>query len=105
MTGLFSFLSAWNEFLLALVFNTDNSQFTLPVGCIHDSINWAAMGRFRSRQHSRQCPRGDFVLLVSARANRRDERGLGEGLGMASVEFKSVAKRFSADAAALTDLS
>ena len=32
VTGLFSFLSAWNEFLLALVFNTDNSQFTLPVG-------------------------------------------------------------------------
>ena len=25
-------LSAWNEFLLALVFNTDNDQFTLPVG-------------------------------------------------------------------------
>jgi len=32
VTGLFSFLSAWNEFLLALVFNTDNDQFTLPVG-------------------------------------------------------------------------
>ena len=58
-----------------------------------------------SCEYSRQCPCGDFVLLVSARANRRDERGFGEGLVMASVEFRSVAKRFSADAAALTDLS
>ena len=32
ITGLFSFLAAWNEFLLALVFNTSNDQFTLPVG-------------------------------------------------------------------------
>jgi arabinogalactan oligomer/maltooligosaccharide transport system permease protein len=32
ITALFSFLSAWNEFLLALVFNTSNDQFTLPVG-------------------------------------------------------------------------
>lgn len=32
ITGLFSFLAAWNEFLLALVFNTANDQFTLPVG-------------------------------------------------------------------------
>ncbi len=32
VTGLFSFLAAWNEFLLALVFNTSNDQFTLPVG-------------------------------------------------------------------------
>ncbi|MDJ0922865.1 MAG: carbohydrate ABC transporter permease [Henriciella sp.] len=32
VTGIFSFLTAWNEFLLALVFNTSNDQFTLPVG-------------------------------------------------------------------------
>jgi len=32
MTALFSFLAAWNEFLLALVFNTSNDRFTLPVG-------------------------------------------------------------------------
>mgnify|MGYP001817477516 CR=1 FL=1 len=32
MTALFSFITAWNEFLLALVFNTSNEQYTLPVG-------------------------------------------------------------------------
>ncbi|MDJ0657550.1 MAG: carbohydrate ABC transporter permease [Xanthomonadales bacterium] len=32
ITALFSFLAAWNEFLLALVFNTSNEQYTLPVG-------------------------------------------------------------------------
>lgn len=32
VTGVFCFLAAWNEFLLALVFNTSNDQFTLPVG-------------------------------------------------------------------------
>lgn len=32
VTALFSFLAAWNEFLLALVFNTSNEMFTLPVG-------------------------------------------------------------------------
>lgn len=32
MTALFSFLTAWNEYLLALVFNTSNEQYTLPVG-------------------------------------------------------------------------
>ncbi len=32
VTALFSFLAAWNEFLLALVFNTSNDQYTLPVG-------------------------------------------------------------------------
>lgn len=32
VTGVFSFITAWNEFLLALVFNTSNDQFTLPVG-------------------------------------------------------------------------
>ena len=32
ITALFSFLAAWNEFLLALVFNTSNESYTLPVG-------------------------------------------------------------------------
>ena len=32
VTALFSFLTAWNEFLLALVFNTSNDAYTLPVG-------------------------------------------------------------------------
>ncbi len=32
VTAVFSFLTAWNEFLLALVFNTSNDQYTLPVG-------------------------------------------------------------------------
>ena len=32
ITALFSFIAAWNEFLLALVFNTSNESFTLPVG-------------------------------------------------------------------------
>ncbi len=32
MTALFSALVAWNEFMLALVFNTSNEQYTLPVG-------------------------------------------------------------------------
>jgi arabinogalactan oligomer/maltooligosaccharide transport system permease protein len=32
LTALFSFLAAWNEFLLALVFNTSNDMYTLPVG-------------------------------------------------------------------------
>ena len=32
ITALFSFITAWNEFLLALVFNTSNDAFTLPVG-------------------------------------------------------------------------
>ncbi|MDE0002727.1 MAG: sugar ABC transporter permease [Rhodospirillaceae bacterium] len=32
ITALFSFLAAWNEFLLALVFNTSNDAYTLPVG-------------------------------------------------------------------------
>ncbi len=32
VTALFSFLAAWNEFLLALTFNTSNDMFTLPVG-------------------------------------------------------------------------
>ena len=32
ITALFSFLTAWNEFLLALVFNTSNDSYTLPVG-------------------------------------------------------------------------
>ena len=32
ITALFSFLAAWNEFLLALVFNTSNEMYTLPVG-------------------------------------------------------------------------
>ncbi|MDJ0940193.1 MAG: ABC transporter permease subunit [Woeseiaceae bacterium] len=32
MTALFSFLAAWNEFVLALVFNTSNESYTLPVG-------------------------------------------------------------------------
>ena len=32
MTALFSFLAAWNEFLLALTFNTSEEMYTLPVG-------------------------------------------------------------------------
>ena len=32
VTALFSFLAAWNEFLLALTFNTSNEKYTLPVG-------------------------------------------------------------------------
>ena len=32
VTALFSFLAAWNEFLLALTFNTSNNMYTLPVG-------------------------------------------------------------------------
>ena len=32
VTALFSFLAAWNEFLLALTFNTSNHMYTLPVG-------------------------------------------------------------------------
>jgi arabinogalactan oligomer/maltooligosaccharide transport system permease protein len=32
VTALFSFLAAWNEFLLALTFNTSDDMFTLPVG-------------------------------------------------------------------------
>jgi len=32
VTALFSFLVAWNEFLLALTFNTSNDMYTLPVG-------------------------------------------------------------------------
>ena len=32
VTALFSFLAAWNEFLLALTFNTSNEMYTLPVG-------------------------------------------------------------------------
>ena len=32
VTSLFSFLAAWNEFLLALTFNTSNENYTLPVG-------------------------------------------------------------------------
>ena len=32
VTALFSFLAAWNEFLLALVFNTSAENYTLPVG-------------------------------------------------------------------------
>ena len=32
VTSLFSFLAAWNEFLLALTFNTSNDNYTLPVG-------------------------------------------------------------------------
>ncbi len=32
VTALFSFLAAWNEFLLALTFNTSNDMYTLPVG-------------------------------------------------------------------------
>jgi len=32
ITALIGFLAAWNEFLLALVFNTSNEMFTLPVG-------------------------------------------------------------------------
>ena len=32
VTALFSFLAAWNEFLLALTFNTSNDMKTLPVG-------------------------------------------------------------------------
>ena len=32
ITALFAFLAAWNEFLLALVLNTSNDKFTLPVG-------------------------------------------------------------------------
>ena len=32
VTALFSFLAAWNEFLLALTFNTSEEMYTLPVG-------------------------------------------------------------------------
>ena len=32
VTALFSFLAAWNEFLLALTFNSSNDMYTLPVG-------------------------------------------------------------------------
>ncbi|MBN17832.1 MAG: ABC transporter [Euryarchaeota archaeon] len=32
VTALFSFLAAWNEYLLALTFNTSNEMYTLPVG-------------------------------------------------------------------------
>ena len=32
VTALFSFLAAWNEFLLALTFNTSHAMYTLPVG-------------------------------------------------------------------------
>lgn len=31
-TGIFTFLYTWNEFLIALMLNTDQSRFTLPVG-------------------------------------------------------------------------
>ena len=32
VTALFSFLAAWNEYLLAMVFNTSSENYTLPVG-------------------------------------------------------------------------
>ena len=31
MTGLFSFMTAWNEFILAATFMNDETSFTLPV--------------------------------------------------------------------------
>jgi arabinogalactan oligomer/maltooligosaccharide transport system permease protein len=32
VTGLFSFMTAWNEFILAAVFMNSESSYTLPVG-------------------------------------------------------------------------
>ena len=47
VTGLFSFLAAWNEFLLALTFNTSDEMFTLPVGLAsYISATDAAWGDF-----------------------------------------------------------
>ena len=44
--GLFAFFNAWNEFLAALIFMTDNSKFTIPVLLLnaasgqYNSIDW-----------------------------------------------------------------
>lgn len=47
VTALFSFLAAWNEFLLALTFNTSDEMFTLPVGLAsYISATDAAWGDF-----------------------------------------------------------
>ncbi|WP_183461172.1 ABC transporter permease subunit [Microbulbifer rhizosphaerae] len=32
VTGLFSFMTAWNEFILASIFMDDESLYTVPVG-------------------------------------------------------------------------
>ena len=44
VTALFSFLAAWNEFLLALTFNTSNDMYTFGWSCIYDFCNRTIMG-------------------------------------------------------------
>ena len=45
VTALFSFLAAWNEYLLALTFNTSNDMYTLPVGLAKpDLLHWSGLG-------------------------------------------------------------
>ena len=57
ITALFSFITAWNEFLLALVFNTSNDAYTLPVGLASMiPATGPAVGRLRGGQHHRQHP-------------------------------------------------
>ena len=48
VTALFSFLAAWNEFLLALTFNTSNDMYTLPVGLASMISSTGQSWRFRS---------------------------------------------------------
>lgn len=47
-TGVFAFIQAWNEFLIALIVNTDPQLMTLPVWlrtflALNGTTNWSAI--------------------------------------------------------------
>ena len=74
ITALFSFITAWNEFLLALVFNTSNDAYTLARRSgLDDPDGRTAVGRLRGREHHRQHTGRRHVHFLPTCADPGDE--------------------------------
>ena len=94
MTALFSFLAAWNEFLLALTFNTSNDMYTLPVGLASMISSTGQAWVICCRQPAGQSARCVAVPVFPEVPHRDFPLEASRGESMVSVKFGNVSKRY-----------
>ena len=95
VTALFSFLAAWNEFLLALTFNTSNDMYTLPVGLASlISSTGQAWGDFAAASLLVSLPVALLFLFFQKFLIDGLSAGGVKGENMVSVKFEQVNKRY-----------
>ena len=81
VTALFSFMTAWNEFILAAVFMNSEESYTLPVGLNtmvgEHTTEW---GHFAAGAIPRQHSGGHAVLRPAKAAGGWPDRGRSQGM-------------------------